>query len=120
MAWGGSKACPGGLLTRFLAMGGRPDSSETEFGITILELKSDLREFHKKCEISNSVSEEPGRPPTARNRVRSPPGHAFEPPRAISLDPEQLSLFWKFWISPSSPPSIFAFFTQNRELEFGF
>ena len=46
MARGGSKACPGGLLARFLAVGGLLNASETEFEIPILELESDLREFH--------------------------------------------------------------------------
>ena len=38
----GSKACPGGLLARILAVGGRSGSSETGFETAILELKSDL------------------------------------------------------------------------------
>ena len=95
MVRGGSKACLGGLLTRFLVMGGRPGSSESESEISIL---SEILVSHfsaPKIAISNSVSEEPGRPPMARNRVRSLPGHAFEPPRAIPFISEQLLNFRK-------------------------
>ena len=43
----------------------------------------------------------------ARNRVRSPPGHAFEPPRAIPFISEQLLNFRKISIFRAQPPSIF-------------
>ena len=54
-----------------------------------------------KIEISDSVSESPGHPPTARNRVGNPLGHAFGPPRAIPFISEQLLLFRKFSIFSS-------------------
>ena len=46
-----------------------------------------------KIKISNSVPEEAGRPPMARNRSRSSPGHVFEPPRAIAFDSQQTFKF---------------------------
>ena len=52
--------------------------------------------FSSKIAVSNSVSEAFNRPPTARNRVGSPLGHACEPPRAIPFISEQLSIFRKF------------------------
>ena len=56
----------------------------------------DLVHFPLKIESSDIFSEALDRPPMARNRVRSPLGHAFEPPRAIPFDFQQLLSFPKF------------------------
>ena len=78
--------------------GGRPGDSETEFEISILELKSDLREFHPKSRFRIPFQRRLGDPPWPEIVSGVRQGMPLNLPEPYLSSPNNFWIFENCWI----------------------